>query len=93
MCCVSCIVYKYNIYIHCIVHIDNTVYLDIYKMCVQNKCALCTQETCVNVVNNDNERMPTVVIFKHYILNILSSDYCNALKLCRKFEKSCKMFW
>ena len=51
MCCVSCIVYKYIIYIHCIVHIDNTVYLDIYKMCVQNKCALCTAYT-INIAYN-----------------------------------------
>ena len=34
------------------------------------------QKTCVNVVNNGNIRMP----FKHYILNILSSNYCSVLK-------------
>ena len=33
------------------------------------------QETSVNVVNNVDVSMPTIVIFKHYLLNILSSDY------------------
>ena len=35
------------------------------------------QKTCADVVNNGNIRMP----FKHYVLNILSSDYCSVLKL------------
>ena len=46
---------------------------------------------CVYVVNNDNVRMPTIVTFKPYILNILSFDYCTVLKLYRKFEKWCNM--
>ena len=49
--------------------------------------------TCVNVVNSDNVGMSTVVHFKHYIFNILSSDYRSVLKLYRKFEKSCIMLW
>ena len=50
-------------------------------------CNYTGQKKCVNVVNNGNIRMP----FKHYILNILSSDYCNVLKLYRKFKKCCNM--
>ena len=49
--------------------------------------------TCVNVVNSDNVGMSTVVHFKHYIFNILSSDYRGVLKLYQKFEKSCIMLW
>ena len=50
-----------------------------------------TQHT--KYVNNDNVGMPTVILFKHYIFNILSSDYFSVLKLYRKFEKSCNMLW
>ena len=46
---------------------------------------------CVYVVNNNNVRTPTIVTFRHYIPNILSSDYCSVLKLYRKFEKCCNM--
>ena len=31
-------------------------------------------------MNNDNVKMLSVVIFKHYLLNILSSDYCWMLR-------------
>ena len=48
---------------------------------------------CVNVVNSDNVGMSTVVHFKHYIFNILSSNYRTVLKLYQKFEKSCIMLW
>ena len=33
------------------------------------------------IVNNDNVRMPSVMLCKLYVLNILSSDYCSVLKL------------
>ena len=33
------------------------------------------------IVNNDNVKMPTVMLCKLYVLNILSSDYCSTLKL------------
>ena len=35
------------------------------------------QESSVNIVNNDDVTVstPTIVIFKHHLLNILSSDY------------------
>ena len=32
----------YYIYIALYTYIENTVYLGIYKICVQNNCALCT---------------------------------------------------
>ena len=37
------------------------------------------------IVNNDNVRMPTVMLCKLYLLNVLSSDYCSVLKLQWKF--------
>ena len=39
-------------------------------------------------MNEDNVKVPTVVISKHYTLNILSSDHCSVLKLYWKFENS-----
>ena len=50
-------------------------------------CNCAGQKTCANVVNNGNIRMP----FKHYMLNVLSSDYLGVLKLNRKFKKCCNI--
>ena len=49
-------------------------------------------ELCVNVIT-DHVGMPTILLLKHYIFNILSSDYSSILKLYWKFEESCKMLW
>ena len=48
------------------------------------------QSKFVKVVNNDNAHCSDI---KLYTLNILSSDYCSALKLKQKFEKILEMLW
>ena len=42
-----CNVRVFPIYSLYIVHTDSQLYFDKYKMCVQNKCALCTLYTLV----------------------------------------------
>ena len=73
-----------------IMHLGPTHFTRISKITTRQASLLATY---VNVANNDNIRITTVVNFISSIVNILSSDYCSVLILYRKFEESCKMLW
>ena len=56
------------------------MYIKKLDLCIFARISIMIQITCVNTMNNDIVKGLSFVIFKHYLLNILPSDYCCVFK-------------
>ena len=70
--------YVFPIYSLYIVHTDSQLYFDKYKMCVQNKCALCTLYTvvCTYTVQHTHCICRYIIRNKPFIYVLVTLQLC-----------------